>query len=160
MGFKEQLINISTAIDNVLAGMTDYFTVIKEGMTQPIDEFPCVFYWPGGEIPHGNDYLDGDLIKMEYTIAAYDYDPGEGEEPEEPYYDTYLEAEQRSRAMAADLADEFGKWEHRHLSKAVAQSQVIRTVIDPGEAPKAMGGGMMAAGGIKLLVVFRKQRAA
>ena len=147
MVYKTQLTNIMSAIDAVLAGMTNYFTVIKEGVLQPIDEYPCVFYWTNSEIPHGNDYLDGDLIKMEFMVAAYDYDT--------MVYDTFLKNQIRSRDMGADLADEFGKWANRHLSGAVFQSQVIKTFIDPGEAPKEMGGGMMAAGGIRLLVVFR-----
>jgi len=152
MVYKTQLANIALAVDAVLAGMTGYWNAIKEGVIQPIDTFPCVFYWTKDEIPHGNDYLDGDLIKMEYVIAAYDYDP--------ETYNDYLQNERRSRDMAADIADEFSKWAHRNLSGAVFQSQVVKTIIDPGAAPEKMGGGMMAAGGIKLLVVFRKARAA
>ena len=57
------------------------------------------------------------------------------------------------------VRDEFTKWEHRNLSETAFQSQVIAIFVDPGVAPFQFAqGGLMAAGGIELLVVYRQNR--
>ena len=133
------------------AGLIPYFEKVEQGRLQPIDIFPCAFFWTEGRIPMGNDYLDGDLVKQKYTIAGYDFAPD--------IIDDYDQAEARSKKIGNDLRDEFSKWVHRNLQGTVFQMQVVDIFVDPGVAPFPIAdGGLMAAGGIEILVVYRQNR--
>lgn len=132
-------------------GLVPYFEKVKQGRLQPIDIFPCVFFWTEGRVPMGNDYLDGDLIKQKYTIAGYDFAPD--------MVNNYNKAEIRSKKIGNDLRDEFSKWDHRNLQGTVFQMQVVDIFVDPGVAPFPIAdGGLMAAGGIEILIVYRQNR--
>jgi hypothetical protein len=147
--FEAEILSILENMKDV--GLVPYFERAEKGRLRPVDIFPIAFFWLEPRVPLGNDYLDGDLIKQTYTIAGFDYNP-------DIIYDYDL-AEERSKKMGNDLRDEFTKWEHRNLSGTVFQSQVITVFVDPGGAPfPGAEGGLMAAGGVELLVVYRQNR--
>jgi hypothetical protein len=143
---------IKTVIEDMKEiGLVPYFRKVKQGRLQHVDEFPSSFFWTEGEVPMGSDYLDGDLIKQNYTVAGYDFDLD--------IMGDYDLAEARSKKIGNDLRDEFSKWENRNLQGTVFQLQVGKVFIDPGVAPfQFADGGLMAAGGVELLVVYRQNR--
>lgn len=154
MSWKTTMNNIDDAITTILENLVDdvgirYFHEVKKGKLQKVDNFPLGCFWKEPRVPMGNDYLDGDLIRQEFIVAGYDFSP--------EMFASYEEAEARSEEMSADLRKEFTKWEHRNLSGAVFQMQVIDAYLDPGVAPFE-GGGLMAAGGVKILLVYRQNR--
>lgn len=133
------------------AGLIPYFKSVKQGRLQHVDDFPSAFFWTEGQVPMGNDYLDGDLVRQNYTVAGYDFDT--------KLMGDYDLAEQRSKQIGNDLRDEFSKWEHANLSGTVFQMQVVNIFVDPGVAPfQFADGGLMAAGGVELLVIYRQNR--
>jgi len=156
MSLDTTMLAIEDEIESILTDMVtsvnlQYFMRVRKGRLQPVDFFPSAFFWADPTVPMGNDYLDGDLIKQKYIIAGYDYNLVE--------INDYELAEARSRQLANDLRDEFTKWEHRNLSGNAFQAQVIDLFIDPGVAPIGFpSGGLMAAGGVTLLVTYRQNR--
>ncbi len=156
MSLKSVMISFEAEIKSILesmksVGSVPYFEKTEQGRFQAVDIFPCAFFWTAGSVPMGNDYLDGDLIKQKYTVAGYDFAP--------EVIDNYEEAEARSKAMGDDLRDEFSKWDHRNLQGTVFQMQVTNIFVDPGVAPSPIAdGGLMAAGGIEILIVYRQNR--
>ena len=149
IALKTTIETIATEINSVLTGLGSY-NLVSEGRLETVKTFPCVFYWTDGRIEMKGDYLTGDLVRLRWIIAAYDYSPSS--------YDAYKEVEDRSKDLAADLRDEFSKWENRTLNGSCYQARVAEMVVDPGEAPGEIGGGLMAAGGIELITVFRAAR--
>ena len=156
MNLNDTILALEDAILNVLEnmksiGLVPYFEKSEKGRLRNIDVFPCAFFWSDSIIPMGNDYLDGDLVKHPYVVAGYDYST--------EILGSYELAEERSKKISNDLRDEFTKWEHRNLSGTVFQLQVTNVYIDPGSAPFTVAeGGLMAAGGVELLVVYRQNR--
>lgn len=149
LALEDQILSVLTNMKSI--GVIPYFEKAEKGRFKNVDLFPCVFFWTEPETPMGNDYITGDLIKQRYTISGFDYNP--------ETFNDYDEAEGRSSKMAHDLRDEFSKWENRHLDGTVFQSQVVRIYVDPGAMPfPTEFGGIMAAGGIQLLVVYRQNR--
>ncbi|TET10495.1 hypothetical protein E3J84_03955 [Candidatus Aerophobetes bacterium] len=128
-----------------------FFNKAEKGRLRFVDDFPCVFYWYEGNIPMGGTYLDGDLIKLPVTVGGFDYSLED--------LNNYELAETRSEEIAYALRDELGKWEHRNLSGTIAELQVTDVFIDPGIAPFMFeSSGLMAAGGVELLVTWRQPR--
>jgi len=156
MGLNDTVIALEDEILDILVnmksvGLLTYFEKAEKGRLRVIDLFPCVFFWTAPTISMGNDYLDGDLVKQGYIVAGYDFST--------EILGNYDLAEERSKKMGNDLRDEFTKWEHRNLSGTVFQLQVVDVYVDPGEAPYPIAqGGLMAAGGVELLVVYRQNR--
>lgn len=147
--FEAEIKAISVGMKSI--GLVPYFELVEQGRLQNVDHFPCAFFWTEGRVPMGNDYLDGDLIKQKYTVAGFDFDPD--------IMGDYELAEARSKKIGSDLRDEYSKWENANLSGTVFQMQVVNMVIDPGIAPFTFAsGGLMAAGAVELLVVYRQNR--
>lgn len=149
LAFEDKILSVLGSLKSV--GAVPYFEKAEKGRLRYVDIFPCAFFWTEPRTDMGNDYITGDLIKQKYTIAGFDYSV-------ETLGDYEL-VEERSSKIAHDLRDEFTKWENRNLQGTVFQLQVTAVFVDPGSLPfPSEQGGLMAAGGIEILVVYRQNR--